>query len=150
MFGGFLIWTHGKPRGSSSTEEEAQLFAAEQPRCGEVRAAGSSLGSCSTKPFLSKQALEQPCPCHHTSPQPHQQWGFSAGRGSLHGRACCVGKGLAPPAALILKRWVEKCPAFPCGVWLVSLHPQLGRAKGSLVGSLPAPRGSCLSSVSPS
>lgn len=32
MFGRFLIWTLRKPQGSSSTkEEEAQLFATEQP-----------------------------------------------------------------------------------------------------------------------
>lgn len=30
MFGGFLIWALRKPQGSSSTEEEAQLFATEQ------------------------------------------------------------------------------------------------------------------------
>lgn len=53
---------------------------------------------------------------------------FSAGRG-LHGRACwsSVGKGLAPPAALILKPWAEECSAFSCGAWLVCILSRGGR-----------------------
>lgn len=99
MFGGFLIQALRKPQGSSSTEEEAQLFATEQLCYWGSESSWKVPGKLLQQTFLSKQAPEQPCPCHHTSPKPHQQGG--PGGSMLVG--CCMA-GLA--GAVLERAWL--------------------------------------------